>query len=159
MSIGDKSHSLRAWDWNLCPRSPAQAALTHCGLNTLQSRFLVPLMSHATVKPCKGRNGLVMANEGIQIHRSSPATEISSSRSSQWTPTPLPMNRHLFLCSSVALRREGNHSNGTMISRPSDSWTCILSASNRILIAKTSIALIAEIFTPFLHKQMSIFLY
>ncbi len=66
----------------------------------------------------------------VRTYPSNFSTEMSSSRSSQWIPTPLPISRHLFLCSSVALRREGNHSNETAISRPSDNWTCIRSASN-----------------------------
>jgi len=50
---------------------------------------------------------------------SSPATEMSSSRSGQWIPMPGPISRQWFRCSGVASRRRGNHSMGTVRERPS----------------------------------------
>jgi hypothetical protein len=99
---------------------------------------------------------MAMITHAPIAQRSSPSTEMSSSRSSQWMPTPLPTSLHLLLWSSVALRSEENHSRGTEISRPSDNWTCNLSASNLIPVAKTLTALIAEVFMPLLHQKMSV---
>jgi len=112
----------------------------------------------STATTITGRAPITIAAHARIAHRSNPSTEMSSSRSSQWIPTPLPISLHLVLCSSVASRKEENRSNGREISRTSDNWIRKFSASNRTPVASALRALTAEVFMPLVHEQVSILL-
>lgn len=80
-------------------------------------------------------------------------TEMSSSRSGQWMPTPPPMNRQLSLCPGKASLRRGSHPRGTLMILPSSRRTCIMSGSNQTSLAMISAVLAAEVRIPlFLDK-------
>jgi hypothetical protein len=53
---------------------------------------------------------------------SSPPTEMSSSTSGQWIPTPRPISSHFWRSMVVACARRGNQSTEMAISRPCVGW-------------------------------------
>jgi hypothetical protein len=87
------------------------------------------------------------------LHFSNAATEISSSDSSQWIPTPLPMSLYFVLCSLVASRSFGNHSRGTLIFLPPKRRTCIISESNHTSDAIDSVILATLFIWPMLFRK------
>ena len=85
-------------------------------------------------------------------------TEMSSSRSGQWMPMPLPMSRQLLRCSAVPCKRRGNQARGAETVRPSErrrtssaSDTCTSITSDDTLLAKMLIPLQPKHFPVFLN--------
>src|SRR3954451_7516152 len=69
-------------------------------------------------------------------------------------PTPPPMSRHSARASGAASRRRGNHSRGTLISRPSTRRTINASAVQRASTARGSYSILAaEELIPALLKE------
>jgi hypothetical protein len=83
------------------------------------------------------------------------ATEMSSSRASQWIPIPPPINSHSARCFGVASRRRGNQARGTETVRPSARTTVNVSAVQTTSIARAS-ALFGKVLIPFLHEKLFI---
>jgi len=74
-------------------------------------------------------------------------TEMSSSTSSQWIPTPRPMRRQFARCLGVARRSRGNQANGAETRRPSTSVT-ISSSSVHLTSIASATGLLAKVLIP-----------
>src|SRR2546425_387420 len=83
-------------------------------------------------------------------------TEMSSSTSSQWIPTPRPMSRQLARCLGVARRRRGNHGSGAETRRPSTSVT-INSSSVHATSTASATGLLAKVLIPGNDKLFTVF--
>ena len=75
-------------------------------------------------------------------------TEMSSSTSSQWIPTPRPIRRQLERCLGEALNSRGNHSSGAETRRASASVTMSSSSVNETSTASAT-GLLAKVLIPF----------
>ena len=84
-------------------------------------------------------------------------TEMSSSRSGQWMPTPLPMSRQLLRCSGVPCKRRGNQARGAETVRPSERRRTN-SASNTCTSITSDDTLLAKMLIPLQPKQFPVFL-
>jgi hypothetical protein len=85
------------------------------------------LLGRAASRPSSQRfNERWLSPEGRPARR--PSTLMSSSRSGQWMPTPLPIRRHRLRSWRVPWTRRGYHASGTTTVRPSARSTASLSA-------------------------------
>lgn len=91
-----------------------------------------------------------------------PATDRSSSSSSQCSEVPPPPISYFDLCSGVARRNNGNQIIGTLTSRPSVSETCIFSSSKLTDFARAVVgtkalpdlaSVLAKVLIPSLKKK------
>ncbi len=97
---------------------------------------------------------------GLQVPAKRLRTEISSSISSQWMPTPRPIKRQLALWAGEAARRRGYHSRGAEMRRPSASPTMssssVISTSTASAVMRAG-ALDAKVLIPSKDKVSSMF--
>ncbi len=84
-------------------------------------------------------------------------TEMSSSTSSQWMPTPPPIRRQFRSCFGDARSRRGNHSSGADTVRPSFSATTSESAVKETSTASAAVLLMMVV-VPSVDKLITILL-
>ena len=145
VGFGWPEHSRAAQDRWASIRYPARGAFRRVLVERVvvrDDRFASHLLNDAWLSP-----------DGFPANR--PSTLISSSRSSQWMPTPRPIRRQRFRSADDACDKRGYHPSGTEILRPSLRSTLSVSSETATFSTKGISISIAEVLIPRLHKNHS----